>query len=63
MEPKNMYNELEEPEPEKRIEFEIDFKFWALIPSVNLNLHTSQLEIEWLFVGVYITFSDYEKQV
>lgn len=39
------------------LDFEVDFKFWALIPAVNLNFH-SAFEIEWLCFGIYIKAED-----
>lgn len=32
----------------------IDFKFFAITPAFNINFHTKQFEIEWLFWGIYI---------
>lgn len=41
----------------KRVTFttnvDIDFKFWSLIPSININRHSRELEFEWLCLGVY----------
>lgn len=41
----------------KRITFTInvdmDFKFWSLIPSININLRYHELELEWLCFGIY----------
>lgn len=31
----------------------IDPKFWALIPALNINLHSGELELEWLCLGIY----------
>jgi hypothetical protein len=43
----------------KRISFiiDVDFNpyFWAFIPAINANFHSKSLEIEWLFVGIYIS--------
>jgi hypothetical protein len=38
------------------IDFDTDFKFFAIIPAININLHSKSLEIEWLFWGLYIGF-------
>lgn len=32
-----------------------DIKFFALLPAINLNLHSKELEFEWLFFGAYIS--------
>lgn len=40
----------------RRWAFEITPKFWALIPAVNINLWTQELEFEWLCFGFYIRF-------
>lgn len=37
-----------------RVDFIVDYKFWALTPAVNLNFHTFELEFEWLCFGLYI---------
>ena len=38
------------------IEVELTPKmFWALLPAVNLNMHSKEIEIEWLCVGIYIS--------
>ena len=33
----------------------IDLKFWALFPAVNINLHSKELEIEWLCFAMYFS--------
>jgi len=38
-----------------KIDFELDTKFFAILPALNLNLHCSTLEFEWLFFGIYIS--------
>lgn len=46
------------------VDVQVDLKFWALLPAININLHGHELEFEWLFLGVYITHKDknpYEK--
>ena len=43
--------------PEKeRLKIDIDFKFLAIIPALNINLHSLELEFEWLFLGIYWNF-------
>lgn len=32
----------------------IDFKFWAVLPAININLHSNTFEFEWLCFAVYI---------
>lgn len=36
------------------VNFDTDFKFFAIIPAFNINLHSKEFEIEWLFFGLYI---------
>lgn len=36
--------------------FEYDPHFWAIIPAININLHSSTLEFEWLCFAMYIDF-------
>ena len=36
---------------------DIDFKFWSLIPSININMHYRMLEFEWLCIGIYTSIS------
>lgn len=43
----------------KRIEFEIDKKFWAILPSLNLNFHTKEIEFEWICIGIYWRYTKY----
>lgn len=45
-----------------KIYCELDFGFWNLFPSININLHSHELEFEWLCIGVYISkIKDNEK--
>ena len=37
-----------------KIDCDIDFLFWHLMPSININLHSHEIEFEWLCIGVYI---------
>lgn len=30
-----------------------DWKFFAILPALNINIHSNCLEFEWLFLGVY----------
>jgi hypothetical protein len=36
--------------------FEFDIKFWAIIPNLNINLHSKSLELEILCFALYIDF-------
>ena len=36
-----------------KIDVQLDFQFWHLMPSVNINLHSKEIEFEWLCLGVY----------
>lgn len=29
--------------------------FWSLIPSININISSRELEFEWLCVGIYVS--------
>lgn len=40
-------------------EFQIDWKFLALTPAVNLNFHGFTFEIEFLFFALYIDYNKY----
>ena len=40
----------------KRFKIDIDFRFWAIISALNINLHSLELEFEWLFLGIYWNF-------
>lgn len=31
----------------------LDFQFWAIIPAVNININSKELEFEWLCLGIY----------
>ena len=37
-----------------KVDVDIDFRFWALLPAINVNLHTKSFEFEFLFIGIYI---------
>lgn len=37
------------------VEFECDFKYWRLLPSIDLNMYSGGIvEIGWLFIVAYI---------
>jgi len=36
------------------IDTEYDKKFWNLLPTIALNLHSKSLEISWLCFSIYI---------
>lgn len=36
------------------VDFDVDWKFFAILPALNINLHVKGFEFEWLFFGVYI---------
>lgn len=36
------------------IDLFIDTGFWSIIPSININAHSKELELEWLCFGAYI---------
>lgn len=37
-------------------DFDVDFNFFAMLPALNVNLHSKNIEIEWLCFGLYIGF-------
>lgn len=37
-----------------KINIVLDFKFWAILPALNINLHYPSIEFEWLCLGIYI---------
>ena len=39
------------------VSFELDFKFWAIIPNVNLNFRSFIIEFEFLCFAMYLNFS------
>lgn len=43
------------------VHMNLDFKFWALLPAININRHMRELEFEWLCLGFYISCR-YERQ-
>jgi hypothetical protein len=32
----------------------LDLHFWAILPALNINLHSKEFEFEWLCIGIYI---------
>jgi len=62
----NNWHEDEEAKP-KRIycadfiitaDVRFDLKFWAILPALNINLHSKNFEFEWLCLGIYITVNN-----
>jgi hypothetical protein len=39
-----------------KIEFYVDGSFIALLPALNINLHSNTIELEWLIFGLYLDF-------
>jgi hypothetical protein len=37
-----------------QVDVDIDINFWAILPALNFNLHSNNLEFEWLCFGIYI---------
>jgi len=37
-----------------KIDCDLDVGFWHLVPSININLHSREIEFEWLCIGIYI---------
>ena len=44
-----------------KFNFEFDWRFFAILPAVNLNFYGCTLEFEWLFFGIYIDFLNFRK--
>ena len=38
-----------------KIDCDCDLLFWNLVPSININLHSQEIEFEWLCIGFYIS--------
>jgi len=43
----------------KKVSFKLDFEFtpkqfWSIIPFININLSSKEIEIGWLCFGIYI---------
>lgn len=38
-----------------KVDIDVDLKFWALLPAININIHSNGFEFEWLFIGIYIS--------
>jgi hypothetical protein len=36
------------------ININVDLKFWAILPAINLNFHSKTFEIEFLCLAIYI---------
>lgn len=49
---KKFFTEIHRFTPEVNVD--IDFKFWAIIPAININFHSFSLEIEWLCLAIYV---------
>ena len=39
-----------------KIDFDIDTKFLAIIPTFNINFYSRTIEIEWIVFGLYIDY-------
>jgi len=37
-----------------KVSLDIDVKFIALIPAININIHSKTIEFEWLIFAIYI---------
>ncbi len=44
------------------VELFIDIKFIAIIPALNINLHSKSLEFEWLIFAIYIDFKQKQNE-
>ena len=38
-----------------QLHFEMDIKFWSILPILNYNAHAREVEIGWLCFGLYIS--------
>lgn len=38
-----------------KVDVDLDFGFWAILPAININRQSNSLEFEWLCLGVYIS--------
>jgi hypothetical protein len=37
-----------------KIDFDVDYNFFAILPALNINLHSKEIEFEWFYFGLYI---------
>ncbi len=42
-----------------KIDFDWDWKFFAITPCFNINFHSKTFEFEWLFFAMYIDKYNY----
>lgn len=43
-----------------KVDIDFDVHFWALLPAININLHSHEFEIEWLCFGFYFGRQKYD---
>ena len=41
------------------IEFEIDKRFISILPSLSINLHSKEIEINWIIFGIYLKWQEF----
>lgn len=39
-----------------KVAIDWDWQFFAILPALNINLHSDSLEFEWLWFAMYIDF-------
>lgn len=37
-----------------KVDFDVDYNFFAILPALNINLHSKEIEFEWFYFGLYI---------
>ena len=37
------------------IDIDLDLKFWAILPAININMNCKSFEFEWLCIGIYVS--------
>lgn len=47
----------------KRFKIDWNWKFFAIFPALNINIHSLDLEFEWLFLSVYLNFWKKKEQI
>ncbi len=43
-----------------KVDVDFDVRFWALLPAININLHSYEFEIERLCFGLYFGIQKYD---
>ena len=46
------------------LEFEVDNKYWRILPAIDINLHGDKwmVEVGWACIVMYVNYKDLEKE-